>query len=85
VSRRAEAGSVLIDLAGSGPPVQVLEQMAHADAINNRLRPSGRQLCFALSADGCSLQIELRDTAGNVLRMLSADEALAIAAGTEPA
>jgi hypothetical protein len=85
VSRRTEAGSASIDLTGSGPPAEVLEQMAHADAINSRLRASGRQLCFALSVDGCSLQIELRDIAGDVLRMLSADEAVEIAQRGEPA
>jgi hypothetical protein len=70
-----------IDLLESGPPPEVLEQMAHADTINARLRASGRQIRFALSADGCSLQIELRDTAGNLLRTLSVAEAAAIAAG----
>ncbi len=70
-----------IDLTECGPPTEVLEQMAHADAINTRLRASGQQLTFALSADGCALQIELRDTSGNLLRTLSAAEALDIAAG----
>lgn len=69
-----------IDLTRSGPPAEVLEQMARADAINARLRASGMQLAFSLSGDGCALQIELRDTAGNLLRMLTADEALAIEA-----
>lgn len=72
-----------IDLTESGPPAEVLEQMAQADAINERLRASGRQLSFALSSDGCSLQIELRDTDGNLLRALSAAEAFEIAAGGE--
>lgn len=70
-----------IDLISSGPPPEVLEQMAHADAINARLRASGREIRFALSPDGCSLRIELRDTAGNLLRTLSVSEAAAIAAG----
>jgi hypothetical protein len=72
-----------IDLTRSGPPAEVLEQMARADAINTRLRESGRELSFALSADGCSLQIELRDTSGNLLRLLSAAEAVEIAGGAE--
>jgi hypothetical protein len=72
-----------IDLTSSGPPSVVLEQMARADAINARLRASGRQLVFALSGDGCSLRIELRDTAGNLLRVLSAEEAVDIAAGAD--
>jgi hypothetical protein len=73
-----------IDLTGDGPPPEVLDQMAQADTINARLRESGRELCFALSADGCSLQIELRDTAGELIRVLSAEEASAIAAGELP-
>jgi hypothetical protein len=70
-----------IDLTECAPPAEVLEQMAHCGAINNRLRASGRQLSFALSGDGCSLQIELCDISGNLLRILSAREALEIAAG----
>ena len=70
-----------IDLTECGPPPEVLEQMAHADAINARLRASGRELAFELSGDGCSLRIELRDSAGKLLRILSAEEAVEIAAG----
>jgi len=70
-----------IDLTECAPPPEVLEQMAHADAINARLRASGRELTFALSGDGCSLRIELRDSSGRLLRMLSAQEAVEIAAG----
>jgi hypothetical protein len=70
-----------IDLLESGPPPEVLEQMAHADAINARLRASGRKIAFALSADGCSLRIELRDIAGNLLRTLTVAEAAELAAG----
>jgi hypothetical protein len=70
-----------IDLTECGPPAEVLEQMAHTGAINDRLRASGRQLSFVLSGDGCSLQIELCDTSGNLVRILSAEEALEIAGG----
>ena len=74
----------LIDLTAGGPPPEVLDQMARADEINMRLRRSGRELCFELSADGCSLQIELRDSAGRVLRVLSLAEAVDIAEGGLP-
>jgi hypothetical protein len=70
-----------IDLIEAEPPEQVLEQMARADAINARLRAGGVQIGFALSADGGSLRIELRDAAGKLLRTLSSTEAAAIAAG----
>ncbi|MCW3034173.1 MAG: hypothetical protein QOK19_1335 [Solirubrobacteraceae bacterium] len=68
-----------IDLTESGPPATVLEEMARADETNARLREIGCQLVFALSADGCSLQIELRDMDGNLLRLLSATEVERIA------
>lgn len=70
-----------IDLTHGGPPAELLDQMARADAINTRLRRSGREIAFALSADGCSLEIELRDEAGRVLRTLSLSEAIDLAEG----
>jgi hypothetical protein len=70
-----------IDISCANPPEEVLDQMAHADEINSRLRESGYQISFALSADGMSLHIELRDISGALLRILSAEEAVAIAAG----
>ncbi len=70
-----------IDITRSSPPEEVLEQMAHADAINERLRDQGFQISFALSPDATCLQIELRDAAGAFLRMLSAEEAVELAAG----
>ena len=76
---REERGA--IDLTHGGPPPELLDQMARADQINMRLRRSGRELCFALSADGRSLQIELRDSAGRVLRTLTLSEAIELADG----
>jgi hypothetical protein len=70
-----------IDLTADGPPAEVLDQMARADEINMRLRRSGREICFALSSDGCSLQIELREGGGGVIRLLSLSEAADIAEG----
>jgi hypothetical protein len=79
-----DEGSLSIDLTRSGPPPEVLEQMANADAINSRLRAIGLELSFSLSADGCSLQIELRDSSGQLVRVLSPAEAVEIAAGEGP-
>jgi len=70
-----------IDLTHGGPPPELLDQMARADEINMRLRASGRELCFALSGDGGSLEIELRDADGRVLCLLSLSEAIDIAEG----
>ena len=71
------------EITRCGPPEEVLEQMAHADAIYTRLRERGLQLGFALSADPTSLQIELRDGTGALLRTLSAGEAVAFATGRQ--
>ena len=73
-----------VEVMRSSPPEEVLEQMAHADAIHTRLRERGLQVGFALSADSASLQIELRDSAGRLLRTLSAGEAVAFATGRQP-
>lgn len=73
----------LIDLTHGGPPPELLDQMARADEINLRLRRIGLQIAFAMSSDGRSLQIELRDGAGCVLRTLSLAEAIDLAEGGE--
>ncbi len=70
-----------IDLTHGTPPPEVLDQMAHADEINSRLRAEGREVRFAISSDGCSLQIELCDSHGKLLRTLSIAEAAALAEG----
>jgi hypothetical protein len=70
-----------IDLTHGGPPSELLDQMARADEVNTRLRRTGREIAFALSADGGSLQIELRDESGRVLRILSLSEAIDLAEG----
>jgi hypothetical protein len=77
---RAGESDVAIDLTRSGAPAEVLEMMARVDAFNRRLRDSGTELAFSLSADGCSLRIELRDLAGNLLRLLTPAEAARICA-----
>jgi hypothetical protein len=74
-------GGQQIELSRSSPPEEVLQQMAHADAINERLRRQGYEIGFALSADATSLQIELRDSTGRLLRVLSAEEAVELAVG----
>jgi hypothetical protein len=80
-SELAHAEGARIEITRSSPPEEVLEQMAHADAINDRLRERGYQIGFALSRDATCLQIELRDSGGTLLRTLSAEEAVEIAAG----
>lgn len=70
-----------IDLTHGGPPAELLDQMARADEVNARLQRSGLQISFALSSGGESLQIELRDESGRVLRTLSLSEAIDLAEG----
>jgi hypothetical protein len=70
-----------IDITAADPPGEVLDQMARLTAINNRLRDRGYELTFSLTADGCQLDIELRDRRGQLLRRLSVDEASEIVSG----
>jgi len=59
----------------------VLAQMARADAINERLRERGYRVGFRLEPGAVKLLIELRDSAGTPVRILSAAEAVELAAG----
>jgi len=63
------------------PPPEVLEQMAGADEVNERLRRSGRRLRFLPAGDGGPVTIELRDGDGALVRTLTVAEALDIAMG----
>jgi hypothetical protein len=78
-----EAGETTFALAASrgGPPHEVLEQIALAGTIDERLRASGQQLRFTLAEGGRRTRIEMHDREGNVVRTLSAAEALEMAAG----
>jgi hypothetical protein len=67
-----------IDITRADPPDEVLDHMARVTEINSQLRGRGYELSFTLSADGCALNIELRDSSGRLLRHISADEAAAI-------
>lgn len=80
--RHSGEGPDAIDLTSGGPPPELIEQMARADEVNTRLRESGQEICFALSADGRTLAIELRDTRnGGLLRTISLSEAIELAEG----
>lgn len=70
-----------IELSRAAPPQEVLDQMMQADAIGQLLRERDRELSFCLSPQNRLLGIELRDSAGNRLRSVSATEASAIAVG----
>lgn len=64
-----------------GPPPEVLEQIAAAGAIDQRLRADGQQLRFERAMPGERTRIEIHDREGNAVRTLSTTEAVEIAAG----
>ncbi len=65
----------------SSPPHEVLQQMGQAARVYDTLHTQGRELHFAHDEASGRMKIEVRDTRGNVLRMLSPSEALQVAAG----
>ncbi len=70
-----------IEAFRGGPPPELLDQMAIAGAVEERLRESGRQLCFLPACHDERTRIEIHDRDGGV-RSLSVAEVLDIAAGT---
>jgi hypothetical protein len=78
-----DAGETTFALAASrgGPPPEVLEQIAVAGTIDERLRASGQQLHFTPAEHGGRTRIEIHDREGNVVRTLATAEAFEIAAG----
>jgi len=74
-------GEGAIEASRGGPPAEVLEQIAAAEKIYERLRASGAQMRF-FPADDCEpIRIELHDRDGNAVRTLSVLEAVEMAAG----
>jgi len=77
----ASEGALAIDASRTGPPRQVLDEIAAAGRTHDRLRESGYQVRFLAAAPGGRPTIELHDGAGDVARTLSAGEAMEIAGG----
>jgi len=63
------------------PPQDVLDQIAAAGRIHERLCESGQQLHFIAAVPGAPTRIEIHDSEGNVVRTLSTTEAFELAAG----
>lgn len=76
----AGEGSFALDVSRGGPPPAVLDQIAAAGKIEERLREDGRQLRFSTGQDGHTI-IEVRDNTGETIERLSVAEALEVAAG----
>ena len=82
VSELAASESMFaLDARRGGPPAEVLDQIAAAGRIDERLRESGQQLRFTEPEHGGHTRIEIIDRDGHVVRTLSTAEALEIAAG----
>jgi hypothetical protein len=81
-SELAASEATLAPVARRGaPPQQVLDQIAAAGRIHERLRDSGQHLRFFAAAAGERARIELHDVHGGLVRILSAAEAIELAAG----
>jgi hypothetical protein len=77
----ASADSLAVDATRGGPPPEVLDQIAAAGAIVERLRASGHRLRFTAESPDGRTTIEIHDREGNAVRTLSTAEALEMAAG----
>jgi hypothetical protein len=73
--------SVALDAIPSSPPPEVLDQMAGAAQVYERLSAQGRELRFARDEASGRTTIEVRDRRGNILKRLSPAQALDVAAG----
>jgi hypothetical protein len=74
-------GTLAITASRGGPPREVLEQIAVAIGIEERLRAAGRRLRFHAAERGERMRIEFHDCDGAVVRTVSAVEAVEVAAG----
>jgi hypothetical protein len=73
--------AVSLQTVPSGPPPEVLDQMASAAQRHAELSAQGRELRFSRDAQSGRTTIEVRDRQGHVLKTISPAQALAIAAG----
>jgi hypothetical protein len=73
--------SVSLRTFPSGPPPEVLDEMASAARVHDALRAQGRELHFAHDAGSGRMTVQVRDSSGHVLRTISPSEALEVAAG----
>jgi hypothetical protein len=67
----------------SSPPPEVLAEVDAAAGRADELTRSGRELHFELDEETGRVTIQLRDLAGNVIRIVSPSEALRLASDGE--
>jgi hypothetical protein len=77
----AEQAPLALAARRGNPPLEVLEQIAAAGRIDAQLRERGHHLRFLPAENGGRRRIEIHDCDGNLVRSLSAAEALELAAG----
>jgi hypothetical protein len=78
----AGVSALTIEAGPSGPPPEVLDQIAAAGKIGEQLREVGHELRFFTPTDGGRVRIEIHDRDGNVLGTVSPAAALELAAGS---
>jgi hypothetical protein len=76
----ADGRALSIAVVRVGPPAEVLEQIAAAGAIEQRMRAAGQRVRFVPAAPGERTQAEIHDRDGSV-RPLTLSEACELAAG----
>lgn len=69
--------------APDSPPDDVLDEIALAGAVYDRMREHGRRLHFALHPRTGRLEIQLLDDAGRTVDIVSPSRVLKIASGAE--
>jgi hypothetical protein len=70
-----------IEASRGGPPPELLDQIAAADARHEQLRASGSELRFSADEQSGRVTIELRNSEADTTRTISTAEAFEIAAG----
>jgi hypothetical protein len=79
----ADAGAPRVEAARGCPPPEVLDEILAADELAQQLLESGYQLRFFPSSHGGRTRIELQDTDGTLVSVLTPAQAVAIAEPSE--
>lgn len=80
----ASQRALTVEAGRGGPPQEVLDQMAGADAIHQQLLQGGREPRFTLDGPGRSPTVALHDRETGASRPMTVAETAALAVG-EPA
>lgn len=75
----ADVGALTLAASRGGPPPEVLEQIAAAGVLAERMREGGHQLRFLDAGSYERTRIEVQDARGVAMRVLTATEAAELA------